>query len=158
MGGRGDEPSGTGIKGGAVRGRRENCVVVENLSSRTTWKDLKDFARTAGKVEYTDIWSEKGQKFGVIKFDNRADYKHATKSLDDQRLDGNYVRVRDDGSRSPSYRRSRSGSGSRSKSRSRSGARRSRSASPQKKSSRSRSRSRSKKSVSKGRSKSRSKS
>jgi len=124
---------GSGIRGGAVRGKRDNCVIVKNLSSRTGWQDLKDWARQCGAVEYADIWTDKGKKFGVIKFINKKDYKYALEKLDDQYLDGRNVRVLEDsgdymtsrsGSRSSSgsrdRRRSRSYSRSRSRSRSRS--------------------------------------
>lgn len=150
---RGDSPVGSGKRGGRVR-NRDNCVVVEGLGPRTTWKDLKDFARTAGNVEYADVWFEGNRKLGVMKYQSRSDFKRALKELDDTKLDGEYVRVREDTgsyssrsrsrSRSPKRsRRSRSKSSSRSRSRSRSASQ-----------SRSRSRSRSPKKSSKSRSKS----
>jgi len=98
---RGNE--GTGIRGGAVRGPRENCIVVEGMGSRTAWTDLKDWAREAGPVEYTDVWYDGRKKLGVVKFQSREAFKRAVKDLDDTKLDGNYVRVFED-----DYRRSRS--------------------------------------------------
>jgi len=122
-----DEPAGSGKRGGRIRGNRQNCILVKGLSERTTWKELKDFARTAGNVEYTDIWDEGGQKLGVIKYTCRSDFKHAIKNLDDTKCDGKYVRVQEDrDDHEPSFSRSRS-RGRRSRSRSRSPKKRSRS-------------------------------
>jgi len=114
---------GTGIKGGAVRGPRDNCIMVSGLGPRTAWTDLKDWARSAGAVEYADVWHDHGKKMGVVKFQSREDFKAALKRLDDTKLDGNYVRVYEDegtggGSRSRSRGRRRSRSGSRKKDRS----------------------------------------
>jgi len=92
-----DEPrgafEGTGIRGGGVRGRRENCLLVTGLGSRTTWRELKDWARQAGSIEYTDIWHENGKKLGIIKYDNDRDSQDAVKTLDDTKCDGHYVRL-----------------------------------------------------------------
>jgi len=111
---------GSGIRGGAVRGRRDNCVLVKNLSSKTGWQDLKDWARQCGAVEYADIWTEKGKKYGVIKFENKKDIKYAIEKLDDQYLDGRYLRVfEDSGNWQPSNSPSRSSERSRSRSGSR---------------------------------------
>jgi len=107
---------GTGIKGGAVRGSRENCIMVSGLGPRTAWTDLKDWAREAGAVEYADVWHDRGKKLGVVKFQSREDFKSALKRLDDTKVDGHYVRVYEDdhtGSRSRSRGRRRSRSSSR---------------------------------------------
>jgi len=120
-GGRIGHEVGSGVRGGAVRGRRDSCVLVKNLSSKTGWQDLKDWARQCGAVEYADIWMDRGKKYGVIKFENKKDTKYAVEKLDDQYLDGRYVRVMEDtgGSftASPSHSSSRSKSRSRSRSR-----------------------------------------
>ncbi|PIO24515.1 hypothetical protein AB205_0081070 [Aquarana catesbeiana] len=34
--------------------RTEHRIIVENLSSRVSWQDLKDFMRKAGEVTYVD--------------------------------------------------------------------------------------------------------
>jgi len=165
--------------GGGGRGARYKYrVTVTNLDQRTSWQDLKDFARKAGDVAYTDVSQSRGKKVGVIEYTNREDMEYALRKLDNTKLDGMYVRLEEEGqgrrgSRSPKRSRSRSRSRSRGKkSRSRSRSRsRSKSAEKKdakesedapkddagKKKSRSRSRSRSK-SRSKDRSKSRSKS
>jgi len=134
------EPS----RGGGDRGRGGGAgyggkrykwrLRVEGLDSRTSWQDLKDFARKAGEVAFTDVQSNRGKKEGVIEYTNEDDMIYALKKLDDTKLDGTYVRLYEENkgggrsesrSRSPrrkdkrSRSRSRSGSGSRSRSRDR---------------------------------------
>lgn len=119
--------SGTGIRGGAVRGKRDHCILVKGLSERTGWQQLKDWSRqgSGGYIEYTDVWDEGGHRYGVVKFDNSKDFKTALRKLDNTKLDGEYVRVYEDQggavtsiSRSRSPRRSRSRDRSRSRKRS----------------------------------------
>ncbi|XP_005450172.1 serine/arginine-rich splicing factor 6 isoform X2 [Oreochromis niloticus] len=123
--------------------RTEHRLIVENLSSRCSWQDLKDFMRQAGEVTYADAHKGRANE-GVIEFRSRSDMKRALEKLDGTDINGRKIRLVED---KPRRRRSYSGSRSRSCSRRRSHSRRSRS------SSRSRSRSRSR---SKGRSCSRS--
>ncbi|XP_035767659.1 serine/arginine-rich splicing factor 6-like isoform X1 [Neolamprologus brichardi] len=123
--------------------RTEHRLIVENLSSRCSWQDLKDFMRQAGEVTYADAHKGRANE-GVIEFRSRSDMKRALEKLDGTDINGRKIRLVED---KPRRRRSYSGSRSRSRSRRRSHSRRSRS------SSRSRSRSRSR---SKGRSRSRS--
>eukprot|EP00088_Acartia_fossae_P010180 TRINITY_DN1503_c0_g3_i1.p1 TRINITY_DN1503_c0_g3~~TRINITY_DN1503_c0_g3_i1.p1 ORF type:complete len:226 (-),score=51.22 TRINITY_DN1503_c0_g3_i1:389-1066(-) len=117
-------------------------VIVNGLSSRTSWQDLKDYMGRAGEVLYTSVRRPRAGE-GLVEFRNRDGMERAIKDLDDTKLDGNYIRIE-------SERRSRSRSRSRSRdrrSRSRSRDRRSRSRSRDRRSrsrrSRSRSRSRS---------------
>merc|ERR1712142_758899 len=135
-------------------------VEVENLSSRCSWQDLKDFMRKAGEVCYGAAHGDVGKNKGVVCYDRKEDAERAIDELDGRDINGRSVTlkfvVRDDWdtgsvgrSRSRSPRRSRSPPPrrSRSRSRSRSGRKdsrsRSRSRTPEKKSRRSRSRSRS---------------
>lgn len=148
-------------------------VEVENLSSRCSWQDLKDFMRKAGEVTYGAAHDgEVGKHRGIVCFERKKDAERAIDDLDGRELNGRTVTLKmvireewdEEGksrsrsrsarrSRSPPPRRSRSKSRSRSKKRSRS---RSRS---ERKDSRDRSRSRDKKkSRSKSASKSRSRS
>lgn len=111
-------------------------LIVENLSSRISWQDLKDYMRQAGEVTYADAHKQHRNE-GVVEFASLSDMKNAIEKLDDTDLNGRRIRLIED----RSSRRRRSGtysSGSRSRSRS---ARRSRSRS---RSSRSKSHSRSK--------------
>jgi len=88
-------------------------LVVENLSSRTSWQDLKDFMRKAGDVTYTTVnRGVRGE--GLVEFSDRDGMDYALKELDDTKLDGNYIRLKQEAqnsrSRSRSNRRGRSGS------------------------------------------------
>ncbi|XP_013385994.1 serine-arginine protein 55 isoform X3 [Lingula anatina] len=125
--------------------RTEYRLVVENLSSRVSWQDLKDYMRQAGEVTYADAHKQRKNE-GVVEFATYSDLKNALDKLDDTDLNGRRIKLVEDKSRS-SRRRSRSRSRSHSRSRSRSKSRsrsRSRSRSPRSKSrSKSRSRSRS---------------
>ncbi|XP_075950125.1 serine/arginine-rich splicing factor 6-like isoform X1 [Anarhichas minor] len=112
--------------------RTEYRLIVENLSSRCSWQDLKDLMRQVGEVTYADAHKERTNE-GVIEFRSQSDLKRAIDKLDGTDINGRKIRLVEDRSR-----KRRSYSGSRSRSRSR---RRSRSRS--RRSSRSRSRSRS---------------
>ncbi|KAM7242798.1 hypothetical protein CapIbe_007269 [Capra ibex] len=133
--------------------RTEFRLIVENLSSRCSWQDLKDFMRQAGEVTYADAHKERTNE-GVIEFRSYSDMKHALDKLDGTEINGRNIRLIEDKPRT-SHRRSYSGSRSRSRSRRRSRSRSRRSSRSRSRSiSKSRSRSRSR---SKGRSRSRSK-
>ncbi|KAF7273905.1 hypothetical protein GWI33_013406 [Rhynchophorus ferrugineus] len=101
-------------------------IIVENLSSRVSWQDLKDYMRQAGEVTYADAHKRKNE--GVVEFASYSDMKNAIEKLDDTELNGRRIKVFEDKSarrsrrstRSSSRSRSRSRSGSKSKSRSRS--------------------------------------
>ncbi|XP_014277147.1 serine-arginine protein 55 isoform X2 [Halyomorpha halys] len=116
--------------------RTDYRLIVENLSSRVSWQDLKDYMRQAGEVTYADAHKDRRNE-GVVEFASHSDMKNALEKLDDTELNGRRIRLIEDRRRS---RRSRSSS-SRSRSRSRS-RRRSRSRSNDRKS-KSRSRSKS---------------
>uniref|UniRef100_A0A8D0GD30 Serine and arginine rich splicing factor 6 n=1 Tax=Sphenodon punctatus TaxID=8508 RepID=A0A8D0GD30_SPHPU len=134
--------------------RTEYRLIVENLSSRCSWQDLKDFMRQAGEVTYADAHKERTNE-GVIEFRSYSDMKRALDKLDGTEINGRKIRLVEDKPRS-SHRRSYSGSRSRSRSRRRSRSRSRRSSHSRSRSvSKSRSRSRSR---SKDRSRSRSKS
>ncbi|CAG09213.1 unnamed protein product [Tetraodon nigroviridis] len=57
-GGRFSDRYGRGSQSGRSRNpppvRTENRLIVENLSSRVSWQDLKDFMRQAGEVTFAD--------------------------------------------------------------------------------------------------------
>ncbi|XP_012256066.1 serine-arginine protein 55 isoform X3 [Athalia rosae] len=134
--------------------RTEYRLTVENLSSRVSWQDLKDYMRQAGEVTYADAHKQRRNE-GVVEFATYSDLKNAIDKLDDTELNGRRIRLIEDKRRG---RRSRSSSSrSRSHSRSRSPRRRSRTRSRSPRSSRSRS-PRSSRSKSRPHSKSKSKS
>mmetsp|Transcript_13787 Transcript_13787/g.22757 ORF Transcript_13787/g.22757 Transcript_13787/m.22757 type:complete len:310 (-) Transcript_13787:1064-1993(-) len=76
--------------------RSDNRVRVSDLSPHTSWQDLKDFARAAGNVLYTDVFIDRGKRYGVIEFSSRGDVREAMYRLDDSKLGGVRVRVRED--------------------------------------------------------------
>ncbi|XDV52199.1 hypothetical protein PO909_020949 [Leuciscus waleckii] len=132
-GGRSKSRSGRDKYGPPVR--TEYRLIVENLSSRCSWQDLKDFMRQAGEVTYADAHKERTNE-GVIEFRSHSDMKRAIDKLDGTDINGRKIRLVEDKPRSRSRRRSRSRSRRSSQSHSRS---RSRSRSRSKRRSRSRS-------------------
>nr|XP_029544449.1 serine/arginine-rich splicing factor 5-like [Oncorhynchus nerka] len=128
--------------------RTEHRIIVENLSSRISWQDLKDLMRKAGEVTFVDA-HRTNKNEGVVEFASHSDMKNAIDKLDGTDLNGRKLKLSEDrksrhsrsrsrGSRSYSRSRSRSPrSKSRSRSRNRSRSPRSRSASrtPEKKAS-----------------------
>ncbi|XP_077287545.1 serine and arginine rich splicing factor B52 isoform X3 [Arctopsyche grandis] len=119
--------------------RTEFRLIVENLSSRISWQDLKDFMRQAGEVTYADAHKQRKNE-GVVEFATHSDLRNALDKLDNTELNGRRIRLVEDRRRGGRHSRS-SSSRSRSRSRRRS---RSRSRSRSRRSSRSRSRSNSK--------------
>lgn len=107
--------------------RTDYRLIVENLSSRVSWQDLKDYMRQAGEVTYADAHKNKNE--GVVEFATYTDMKNALDKLDDTEVNGRRIRLVEDrrhgggnARRSHSYS-SRSRSRSRSKRRSRSASR-----------------------------------
>merc|ERR1711971_516461 len=120
--------------------RTDYRVIVDNLSSRVSWQDLKDFMRSAGEVTYADAHKTRRNE-GVVEFARYEDVRNAIDKLDDTELNGRRIKIVDD-SRKKGGSRSRSRSRrSRSRSRSRSDRGRSRSRSGSRKRTRSRTRS-----------------
>ncbi|KAI6653175.1 Keratin 5-like protein [Oopsacas minuta] len=103
--------------------RTEYRVVVENLSSRVSWQDLKDFMRVAGRISYADAHRKRVGE-GIVEFMAYDDMKTALRKLDGQELHGRTIRLFDGRSRHSPGRRSRSRSRSRSHSHSHSRTRR----------------------------------
>ncbi|KAJ8978981.1 hypothetical protein NQ317_001454 [Molorchus minor] len=128
--------------------RTEYRVIIENLSSRCSWQDLKDYMRKAGEVTYADA-HKLAPNEGVVEFASYNDMKNAIEKLDDTEINGRRIKVVED-------RRGGAKKNSRSRSRSRS-RRRSRSRSPSNSRSQSPRRSRSKEQASRSRSRSHSK-
>ncbi|CAH0731981.1 unnamed protein product, partial [Brenthis ino] len=133
--------------------RTEYRLIVENLSSRISWQDLKDYMRQAGEVTYADAHKQHRNE-GVVEFATHSDMRAAMEKLDGTELNGRRIRLVED--RRSSRRRTRSSS-SRSRSRSRERRRSSRSRSRRSSRSRSKSRPKSKSPAAKSRSRSRSK-
>ncbi|KAG7389512.1 hypothetical protein PHYBOEH_007427 [Phytophthora boehmeriae] len=108
-------------------------VKISGLPDTMSWQDLKDFLRKGGDVVHSDV-DRRGN--GTASFATPDEMRRAIRKLDGADLDGEQVRVREEGvkgrslspsrsrSRSPPPRRSRRRSPSRSRSRSRSNSRR----------------------------------
>ncbi|XP_053553973.1 serine/arginine-rich splicing factor 5 [Bombina bombina] len=117
--------------------RTEHRIVVENLSSRVSWQDLKDFMRKAGDVTYVDA-HRSNRNEGVVEFASYTDMKNALDKLDGTELSGRKIKLVEDRKNTRSRSRSRSYTRSRSKSKSRGSSKsasrsRSRSRTPEKK-------------------------
>lgn len=113
-------------RGGMRRGppgpRTGYRLMVANISSRTSWQDLKDYFRTAGEITYTNV-ERSGD--GIVEFRDRRGLEYALKYREELELDGKKLKVREDGQyrskrESRSRTRSRTKSDSRSRTRSRS--------------------------------------
>jgi len=103
-------------------------LVVENLSSSTSWQDLKDYMRQAGEVTYTNTHQNRNGE-GIVEFGSRGDMEYALDKLDGSELAGRRIKLYEENKgRGRSRSRSRSsprrgrgrGGDSRSRSRSRS--------------------------------------
>ena len=87
--------------------RTEYRVIVENLSSRVSWQDLKDHMRQAGEVTYADANKQRMNE-GIVEFATYGDMKSAIDKLDDTDINGRRVRLIEDRPHKSSRRRSRS--------------------------------------------------
>uniref|UniRef100_UPI00358E4C3C serine/arginine-rich splicing factor 6-like isoform X1 n=1 Tax=Myxine glutinosa TaxID=7769 RepID=UPI00358E4C3C len=104
--------------------RTDYRLIVENLSSRCSWQDLKDHMRQAGEVTYADTHRKRPSE-GVIEYRTYTDMKRAMDTLQGTELYGRKIHLtlerptRDrSGTRSQSRSRSRTPRRSRSASRS----------------------------------------
>jgi len=103
--------------------RTDYRIIVENLSSRVSWQDLKDLMRQAGEVTYADAHRERKNE-GVVEFASYSEMKRAMDKLDGSEMGGRRIRLLEDKSKSRKRHsrsrspRSRSRSESKSKSRS----------------------------------------
>ncbi|XP_048831054.1 serine and arginine rich splicing factor 5a isoform X1 [Brienomyrus brachyistius] len=99
--------------------RTEHRLLVENLSSRISWQDLKDLMRKVGEVTFVDA-HRTNKNEGVVEFASHSDMKNAIDKLDGTELNGRKLKLSEDRKRNRSRSRSRSYSRSRSRSLSRS--------------------------------------
>lgn len=88
-------------------------VVVENISSKTAWQDLKDYMKKAGEVLYCKAHHERSGE-GMVEFNSKSDMEWALDRLDGTDLDGRKIRVRQLGRSRTRSRSTRSRSRSRS--------------------------------------------
>ncbi|XP_035380204.1 serine and arginine rich splicing factor 5b isoform X1 [Electrophorus electricus] len=72
--------------------RTENRLIVENLSSRVSWQDLKDFMRQAGEVTFADAHRPKLNE-GVVEFASHSDLKNALEKLSGKEIHGRKIKL-----------------------------------------------------------------
>ena len=79
FGGGGGYGGGYGPSGGS--GFR---LLVFNLDAMTSWQDLKDFGRSAGKsASFADVYTRQGKKQGIIEYREYEDCRNAVRELDE---------------------------------------------------------------------------
>lgn len=113
----------SGNRGRGKKPLRTNYrVLIDNLSSRISWQDLKDHMREAGEVTYADAHRPYVNE-AEVEFATYDDMKRAIKMFDGYSLNGRKITMKEDPEtrrkRTPSRHRSYSRSESRSRSRSR---------------------------------------
>jgi len=115
-----------GGRGNPPGRKTEYRIIVENLSSRTSWQDLKDYFRAAGEITYTNAHKPR-QGEGIVEFGDRRGLEYAMDKLDNTELDGRRIKLIEEKRGGGGGSRGRSASRSKSRSRSRSRSSRSRS-------------------------------
>ncbi|KAK1791321.1 hypothetical protein P4O66_013333, partial [Electrophorus voltai] len=75
--------------------RTEHRIIVENLSSRISWQDLKDLMRKVGDVTFVDA-HRTNKNEGVVEFATRSDMKNAIEKLDGTDLNGRKLKLYED--------------------------------------------------------------
>lgn len=53
----------------STKGKPELRISCTGLNDRTSWQDLKDWARAAGNVTFANVFNRDSQKIGVIEFE-----------------------------------------------------------------------------------------
>uniref|UniRef100_A0A6G1S5I8 Serine/arginine-rich splicing factor 4 n=1 Tax=Aceria tosichella TaxID=561515 RepID=A0A6G1S5I8_9ACAR len=70
-------------------------VIVENLSSRVSWQDLKDLMRQAGEVTFADA-HKRERNMGIVDFASLKDMLHAIDTLNDTDFHGRRIKIYED--------------------------------------------------------------
>ena len=70
-------------------------IIVENLSSRVSWQDLKDLMRQAGEVTFADA-HKRERNMGIVDFASLKDMRHAIDTLNDTEFHGRRIKVYED--------------------------------------------------------------
>jgi len=81
------------------RGNHGSRCYVGNLSYETTWQALKDHMRVAGNVTYADIIADNSgnsRGCGIVEYETSEEAASAIKKLNDTKLDGRLIFVRED--------------------------------------------------------------
>jgi arginine/serine-rich splicing factor 4/5/6 len=109
---------GSGGRPGFGRPSNGYKIIVENLSTRCAWQDLKDMMKKYGDVLYVDAHHYRRNE-GVVEFAHKSDMEYAVEKLNGKEINGRKMKLiaeSDRYSRSPSpEQKSRSRSGGRDK-------------------------------------------
>lgn len=101
------------------QGARGYRLIIENLSTRVSWQDLKDLFRPCGEVMFADAHHYRKNE-GVVEFSSKSDVRHAVEKLEGKEINGRKIHLVPDFpksvSRSPSVSPDRGHSKSRSRS------------------------------------------
>ncbi|KRY37411.1 Serine/arginine-rich splicing factor 4, partial [Trichinella britovi] len=92
-------------------------LLVENLSSAISWRELKDFMNQAGEVCFTDVYPQRRE--GIVEFESSSAMENALKKLNGEELNGRRIRITEeklDSNKSNRNRKSKSRESSRSSS------------------------------------------
>lgn len=68
-------------------------IRVYNLSSRTNWPDLKDWARNAGPVKYAAVFNRGSETIGIVEFLSADSFDKSFSVLENIPLMGERVRI-----------------------------------------------------------------
>ncbi|OLL23021.1 Serine/arginine-rich splicing factor 4 [Neolecta irregularis DAH-3] len=75
--------------------RSGNRVLIDGLSTETSWQDLKDFMREAGQVCFADVPRERDGR-GVIEYAQREDMLKAIETLNGKECKGQVITITED--------------------------------------------------------------
>ena len=61
---------------------KNNRVIVSELDTHTSWQNLKDWARAAGTVSFTNVFTRDGKRLGVVEFEQSTILEDAIQLLE----------------------------------------------------------------------------
>lgn len=76
--------------------RKHFRVCVFNLDDNASWRDLKDYGRQIGEVNYSAVFHYQGQKVGVVEYLTVEEMKRALEEIPNLPFLGKSIRVEED--------------------------------------------------------------
>ena len=76
--------------------KAENRMRVDPIPSGARWTDLKDWAKEAGDITYTNIVKDDGGEYGIVEFRNKEDALSAVATMDGKDFMGMSVAITKD--------------------------------------------------------------